>query len=54
MKIGYEEELAFINSRVNKVENLHLAGGSAEFTYGDVQSMVARGWDMAELLSQTL
>ena len=51
MKIGYEEELAFINSRVNKVENLHLAGGSAEFTYGDVQSMVARGWDMAELLS---
>jgi sialic acid synthase SpsE/protoporphyrinogen oxidase len=51
MKIGYEDELAFINSKINKIENLHLAGGSAEFTYGDVQSMVARGWDMANLLS---
>jgi N,N'-diacetyllegionaminate synthase len=51
MKLGYEEELSFINSRLNKIENLHLAGGSAEFTYGDMQTMVARGWDMAELLS---
>jgi len=51
MTLGFEEKLAVINSKINRVENLHIAGGAAEFTYGDVQSMVARGWDMAELLS---
>ena len=51
MTLGYEEELAVVNSKINRFENLHIAGGAAEFTYGDVQSMVARGWDMAELLS---
>jgi sialic acid synthase SpsE/protoporphyrinogen oxidase len=51
MYLGYEKELAIINSKVNKYENLLLAGGAAEFIYGDVQSMIARGMDMAELLS---
>ena len=39
------------NFKINRIENLHLKGGAAEFTYGDVQSMVAKGWDMADLLT---
>lgn len=50
MKIGYEKELSKINSKISKIDNLHLAGGSAEFIYGDIQTMVARGNDMADLL----
>jgi len=50
MKIGFEKELAQIDSEISKFNNLHTAGGAAEFIYGDVQTMVARGWDMAELL----
>ncbi len=51
MRIGYEKELTRINSEISKISNLHLAGGAAEFIYGDVQTMVARGNDMADLLS---
>ena len=50
MKLGYEKELAHVDSEISKYNNLHTAGGSAEFIYGDVQTMVARGWDMADLL----
>ena len=48
---GYEKELSKINSELSRYNNLHVAGGSGEFMYGDVQTMVARGWDMADLLS---
>jgi len=51
MTLGYEEELSRINAEVSKYDNLHLVGGAAEFMYGDVQTMVARGWAMADLLS---
>ena len=51
MQLGYEKKLASVNYAVGKYENLHLAGGSAEFIYGDVQTMIARGWEIADLLS---
>jgi len=51
MTLGYENELSRINAEISKYNNLHLAGGAAEFMYGDVQTMVARGWAMADLLS---
>ena len=51
MTLGYEKELSKVNSELSRYNNLHLAGGAGEFMYGDVQTMVARGWDMADLLS---
>ncbi len=51
MTLGYEKELSKVNSMLSKYNNLHLAGGSGEFMYGDVQTMVVRGWEMADLLS---
>ena len=51
MTLGYEKELSKVNSELSKYNNLHLAGGSGEFMYGDVQTMVVRGWEISDLLS---
>lgn len=50
MKKNYEIELSKTKSQLSKIDNLHLAGGASEFVYGDIQTMVARGKDIADLL----
>ncbi|MBI5740394.1 MAG: FAD-dependent oxidoreductase [Nitrospirae bacterium] len=48
---GYEEELARINSMVRMIKNLHTCGGSAEFHYGDMQTMFFKARDLVDLLT---
>jgi len=51
MTLGFEEELSKANSVTSSFENLHTCGGSAEFTYGDMQVMFARAADLVDLLT---
>jgi sialic acid synthase SpsE/protoporphyrinogen oxidase len=51
MRIGFEDELAKSNSVISKYKNLHTVGGSAEFSYGDMQVMFAKANDLVELLT---
>jgi sialic acid synthase SpsE len=51
MTLGFEEELSKATSITTSFENLHSCGGSAEFTYGDMQVMFARAEDLVELLT---
>lgn len=50
-EIDYEIELNITNTHIEKINNLHTVGGSAQFVYGDVQTMFLKGKDFAEMIS---
>lgn len=50
-RIGYEEELANVQSKISLYHNLHTVGSPAEFEYGDLQILFAKAKDIAELLT---
>jgi sialic acid synthase SpsE/protoporphyrinogen oxidase len=49
--LGYEEELAKTNSIVSQYSNLYQVGGAAEFSYGDMQVMFLKSFDVVDLLT---
>ena len=51
MKLGFEKELARVNSIVSSFSNLHCVGGAAEFSYGDMQVMFSKAKDAVDLLT---
>lgn len=50
-EIGFEEELANVQSKISSYNNLHTVGSPAEFEYGDLQILFAKSKDIAELLT---
>lgn len=50
-EIGFEEELANLQSKISLYNNLHTVGSPAEFEYGDLQILFAKAKDIAELLT---
>ena len=50
-EIGYEEELANVQSKISSYSNLHTVGSPAEFEYGDLQVLFAKAKDIADLLT---
>jgi len=53
MRIGFEKELAKSSSVINSINNLHSVGASAEFSYGDMQVMFSKAFDIVELLTSS-